>query len=354
MLEALAISAVVLAMLLLAGALYHALGAAVDLRRHPPPGRLIDVGGHRLHHLSRGVGSPTVVFEAGLPGSVLSWTHVLPELARLVRVVAYDRAGLGWSDAGPEPRSAERIVAEWRTLLERAGIPPPYVLVGHSFGGLTARLFAARYPHEVAGLVLIDPIGPHEWAPLRERERRRLAAGAKLCRRTAWLARFGVARTVAALVRLGAYGLTRRAVSFLSTGLLSDASSTVGPLRKLPPAERSIAAMFWIQPKFYQAMASQIESIPQSAAELLRAGDRLEGKPVVVISAANTQPERLAEQLSIARLSSRGRHMFARQSGHWIQLDEPGLVTGAILEVIAELGRAPAPRVRSPLGPFLH
>ncbi len=354
MLEALAISAIVLATLLLAGALYHALGAAADLRRHPPPGRRIDVGGHRLHLWTSGVASPTVVFEAGLPGSVLGWTHILPELSRFARVAAYDRAGLGWSDAGPEPRSAERIVSELRTLLQRAGIPPPYVLVGHSFGGLTTRLFAARFPDEVAGLVLVDPIGPREWVPLCEGERRRLASGAKLCRRTAWLARFGVARAVAALVRMGAYDLTRHAVSLMSTGLLRDAASTVAPLRKLPPADRSIVAMFWIEPKFYRALASQIESIPQSAAQVMRAGDRLDDKPVIVISAADTEPERLAEQISIARLSSRGRHRIARASGHWIQLDEPALVTGAILELLADLRRATAPPLRPPLGPFIH
>jgi pimeloyl-ACP methyl ester carboxylesterase len=353
-LETLGIAAAVIIALPVAGMVYQKLGTAADLRRHPPPGRLVDVGGHRLHIQTKGNGEPTVIFDAGLPGSVLSWHHVLPDLSRLVRAVAYDRAGLGWSDPGPEPRTAERIVEELRRLLDRAGVGPPYILVGHSYGGLTMRLFAALHPHEVAGLVLVDPVGPGEWAPLSEREGRRLAGGAKLCRRAALLGRFGVTRLVALLARAGAHTIARLAVLFISSGVLADTQSTIGPLGKLPAEQRSIVQMFWVQPKFYEAMAGQIEALPESAQQVLRAGNGLEGKPVIVISAANTEPRRLAEQISIAGLSSHGRHIVARKSSHWVQLDEPDLVTGAILEVIADLGRPPETGFGQPARPMIQ
>jgi pimeloyl-ACP methyl ester carboxylesterase len=353
-LTALIIAALVVLLLVAGGVVYQKWGTAADFRRHPPPGRLVDIGSHRLHVLDSGKGHPTVVFEAGLPGSVLSWCQIQQDLARLVRVVSYDRAGLGWSDPGPEPRTAERIVEELRQMLDRAGVPGPYILVGHSFGGLTTRLFAARYPDDVAGLVLVDPVGPGEWVPLSERERRRLRGGAKLCRRAEGLARFGITRLVALLARLGAHTVARVAVLFISSGVLADTRSTIGPLGKLPPEQRAIVHMFWVQEKFYAAMAGQIEALPESAAQVALAGDRLEGKPVLVISAANVEPARLAEQISIAQLSSRGRHLVAGASGHWVQLDEPELVTGAILEAIADLGRPPAPPSRDPARHTIH
>jgi pimeloyl-ACP methyl ester carboxylesterase len=340
--------------LLFIGMAYQALGAAADRRRYPPPGRMVDVGGHRMHIYSTGNGDPAVVFDAGLPGSVLSWHYVMPDLGRLVRAVAYDRAGLGWSEPSPEPRTAERIVEELHELLERAGVPPPYILVGHSFAGLTTRLFAARHPEEVAGLVLVDPVGPGEWVPLGEHERKQLEGGARLCRRAAWFGRFGVTRLVALLVRVGAPTLARIAVLFISDGAIGHPPSLLSPLQKLPRDVRKTIHMFWVQPKFYEAMAGQIESLPESAAQVLRAGNGLRGKPVIVISSANTEPRRLAEQIAITRLSSHGRHLVARKSGHWIQLDEPELVTGAILEAIADLGRPPETPMGRPARPMIQ
>src|SRR5882672_3624033 len=116
----------------------------------------IDVGGFRLNLRCDGEGSPTVILEAGAGDTLATWEWVLPDVRKLTRVCAYDRAGLGRSDPGPKPRTSERIVAELRELLLRAHVPPPYVLVGHSFGGLNVRLFASRNPGEVSGLVLVD------------------------------------------------------------------------------------------------------------------------------------------------------------------------------------------------------
>ena len=149
----------------LAGAIYQKIGLRRDTKLHPPPGRFINLGTHRLHLLEKGQPSPTIVLEAGLMSTMLSWSAIQSRLAQTYRVVSYDRAGLGWSDLGPMPRTADRMVEELHTLLERAAIPPPYVLVGHSFGGLTMPLFAARYPQETLGVVLVDPVAPAEWNP---------------------------------------------------------------------------------------------------------------------------------------------------------------------------------------------
>lgn len=354
MVSVLAVAALVIASLLLGGMIWQWLGAASDLRLYPPPGRLIDIGGCRLHIVDQGKNHPTVVFEAGLPGSVLSWRRVQDDLSRLVRAVSYDRAGLGWSDRGKRPRSAEKIADELHCLLERAGVPPPYILVGHSFGGLTTRQYASRYPDEVAGLVLVDPAVPGEWFPLSERERRRLTGGARLCRRAAFLARFGVTRLVRLLARIGAGRLAKIAVLLISNGTLADGGTLVGPLAKLPPEQRSIVGTFWVQPKFYEAMAGQLEALPESAAQVAGAKANLEDKPIIVISAGDTPPRRLAEHLSLVAMSSRGRHLVASSSGHWIQLEQPDLVTGAILEVIADLGRPPARFGGSPTSSLVH
>src|SRR5436189_6420315 len=124
------------------------------------PGRFFDMGGVRLHLNWQGKGSPVVVFDSALCGSSLSWALLQPEIAAMTRACSYDRAGFGWSDAGPMPRTAGRIADELDVLLRRAGEVPPYVLVGHSFGALVMRVFAARHRADVAGLVLIEPAFP--------------------------------------------------------------------------------------------------------------------------------------------------------------------------------------------------
>jgi pimeloyl-ACP methyl ester carboxylesterase len=125
-----------------------------------PPGMRVDVGGYKLHIHCLGSGQPAVLLDAGLGGSSWDWDRVQTGLATTTRTCVYDRAGYGWSDSGPLPRSSSRIVAELHALLEGAAIPPPYILVGHSFGGYNMRLYASRYPAETAGLVLVDT--PHE------------------------------------------------------------------------------------------------------------------------------------------------------------------------------------------------
>ena len=132
----------------------------LDAKAYPAPGQLIDVGGHRLHLHCTGSGSPTVVLEPGLGGASSDLAWLVPAVAQDSRVCVYDRAGRGWSDAATGPQDAVQIAGDLHTLLERAHVPGPYVLAGHSFGGLYVQTFAARYPDQVAGVVLLDSTAP--------------------------------------------------------------------------------------------------------------------------------------------------------------------------------------------------
>jgi pimeloyl-ACP methyl ester carboxylesterase len=139
---------------------YQTLGEAADAKAYPMPGQLIDVGGHRLHLRCTGSGTPTVVLEpgAGEMSSNLGW--ITPAVARNTRVCVYDRAGRGWSEPADTPEDGAQIATDLHTLLQRGHVPGPYVLAGHSFGGLYVLTFAARYPDEVAGMVLVDSTAP--------------------------------------------------------------------------------------------------------------------------------------------------------------------------------------------------
>ena len=140
----------------LAGATYQWLATRQDLASTPPPGHLVDIGGYRLHLWCTGDGAPAVILDTGLGGMSAGWGFVQPDVARFTRVCSYDRAGLGYSDPGPSPRTARRIASELAELLGRGGIGGPVVLVGASSGGFNVRVFASDHPNRVAGLVLVD------------------------------------------------------------------------------------------------------------------------------------------------------------------------------------------------------
>ena len=318
----------------LLGVVYQALGTRRDGRVYPPPGRLVDLGTHRLHLLESGRGSPTILLEAGLMSTVLSWSDLQRELARSFRAVSYDRAGLGWSDFGPMPRTADRIVDELHTLLERAAIPPPYVLVGHSFGGLTMPLFAARYPEEVAGMVLLDPVAPAEWNPPTEHDWKLTRIGAKVCRRAAFLSRIGLIRFVASLLATGAKKPASYLVRLISRGTPAEAGSVSSPwFSALPANERAMASVFWVQEKFALTIASQLENLPFSAARVGQL-DNFCDKRVVILSARTAPERRRKEHAAMAARLPLGSHVLAGKSNHWIMQEEPDLVMRAIEKVV--------------------
>jgi len=305
----------------------------------PPPGTLIDIGTHRLHINCAGAGSPSVIFDAALGGSSISWSLVQPAVSRVTRTCSYDRAGFAWSDAGPLPRTAGRIASELRQLLDRAGIPSPYLLVGHSYGGLVMRIFAASYRDDVGGLVLVDPAHPEDWANPAPKEQIKIDRGVRLCRHGATAARLGLARMVSALVGLGAFGIARGLVKIVSRGGLSrEDEGILAPVWKLPAGQRRPLRHFWTEVRFYEALGSQIESICESAAQTLRAApDGYSDLPLTTISSTDPGEYRLRQQEALAALSTRGRHIIASKSGHWIPLDQPDVVVEAITAMVRQL-----------------
>jgi pimeloyl-ACP methyl ester carboxylesterase len=318
------------------GALYQAIGTRRDLKRFPPPGRLIDIGGHRLHLLESGPqnNGPTVLLEAGLMSTILSWSNLQRELSKSHHVVSIDRAGLGWSDLGPMPRTSDRIVNELHLLLQRAGVPPPYILVGHSFGGLTMPLFASRFPNEVAGMVLVDPVAPAEWNPPSSHDLRQTRIGAVICRRAALLSRFGLIRFVAFLLTTPAKNVAARLVRLISRGSPADSGTVSSPwFSALPPEERAMAAIFWVQEKFALTIASQLENLPANAARLARL-DSLCDKPVVILSARTAPEHRRKEHAAMAARLPQGEHVLAERSNHWVMQEQLELVLGAIEKVL--------------------
>ena len=320
----------------------------VTTQHAPPPGRLVDVGGFKLHVNCRGEGSPTVILDAALGGSSVGWCLVQPQIAEFARACTYDRAGLGWSDAGPMPRSAGRLAGELRILLERADIRPPYVLVGHSFGTLVARLFAARHRRDVAGIVLVEPAFPEDYLTPNSGERRRMRRGVRLCRYGAGAARLGLGNLVTRLAGGGPEGLAHAATRFVSRrGFSREPTEVLSPIDKLPADARAQLTWMWTQPRFFRALGSQIDSMATSARELIAAGETLGDMPIVVVSATSPHPHHAMMQERLAAASSRGRRIVAVASGHWVPLEDPATVIAAVRDVV-ETVRSETPRQSAP------
>jgi len=304
----------------LGGVVYQWLASAIDARRYPPPGQRVDVGGYRLHLQTVGSGLPTVVLDAGLSDCSVNWCRILPEVAKFTRVCAYDRAGLGWSDAGPRPRSSEQIVRELHTLLTQAGIPGPYVLVGHSFGGYNVRLFAQEYPGAVAGLVLLD--SAHEDQ---------------------------AARMPASLKRLQAQWpqALRAQNPWTSFGIVRLFYTSSNP--KLPGSQQPIDRALRSRSGYIATVLSECETFEQSAAQLKNAGP-LPQVPLGVLTAGDLgknpppaiPPEDWTQwkahwaqmQAELASRCSNSIHLILTNSTHLIQLDQPDAVVEVIRNVV--------------------
>lgn len=305
----------VVALLLLTGAAYQFVAAKVDERKYSPPGRLVDVGGYRLHLNCTGEGPPTVVLDAGLGGGVLDWSLVQPEVSEFARVCSYDRAGLGWSEAGARPRTSQQIVKELHALLGNAGVQAPYVLVGHSIAGIHAQLYAGQYPDEVAGVVLVD--SSHE-NQLSRKEMRIPPFYPPLIKA---LSPFGVARII---------------------------NEVGAPPPNLPPNIEAERASVYSHTGSMYAYADEMSAIPAGMEKLRSSPMRLGDKPLIVLSRGMKEavqsgsPEEAdrAEQwwaelqADLARRSTNGKQVIAEKSGHYIQFYQPELVIDAIRQVV--------------------
>ena len=331
--EVLLLIALLVVLLPLSGFFYQAAGSAADQRKFPPPGRLVGVGGWHLHLVEAGQGTPSVIFESGIAASSLNWTALQREVARFARACAYDRAWLGWSDPSPSPRVGSVLVDELHSLLIAAQVPPPYVLVGHSFGGLLVQAYTVAHPDQVAGLVLIDPLPAKEWQLISEEQARILRWGVTLSRRGALLARLGVVRFSLALLSSGGRRIPKLVARLTSGRAESTLSRLVGEVQKMPPEVWPMVQAHWCQPKAFLGMAEYFKALPESCAQAAALGD-LPQIPVSILSAGNSTPAQLAERDALACRSPRGKHIIIRHSGHWIQLDQPQVVIEAIRQVV--------------------
>ena len=344
-----------LALVLVAAAVYQVTETWRDRRRFPPLGRLVRVNDRLMHVHVTGEGTPTVVFESGMGASCLSWTQVQPQVAQFARAVSYDRAGHGWSDPAHEPRTAQQIAQELHTLLDAAGVPGPYVLVGHSFGGYVSRAFAHLYRNDVVGMVLVDSIHPVEWASPNAEQVRVINVGLRYARIAAWLARLGLVRFCLARVAQGSPGIAWAAASAFGTGVASAVERIAGEVRKLPAPILPVVRAFWSQPKNFISLGEHVAALPLSAAQAAAVGS-LGDLPLVVLSGDHHAAPYADWQRGLAQLSSRGVQLVAGDGGHWIHLDRSELVTRVIREVVAAArctvrteGPTPAER---PLGTY--
>jgi len=301
--------------------------------------RLVEIEpGRRMNIHCSGSGSPTVVFESGLTDATSAWALVQPAIAARTRTCSYDRAGVGFSDAGNRPGSSGHIVEDLRRLLAQAGISPPYLLVGHSYGGMNARLFAHRHPADVAGLVLVDSsheeqfegfrkldpggLSPEEWRKTREPRLRQL-------------------RECAAAAAAG-----------FAPGSPLTATCSFPRDPHLGDAINDVYQELFMRPGFQAAQLGEEESVfAASADELRTARAPLGDRPLIVLTRAPFQPgpgetreQRDAKnQLwmslhqDLVTLSSRGSHRVVAGAGHYIQIDRPAAVIQAILDVLGAL-----------------
>jgi pimeloyl-ACP methyl ester carboxylesterase len=224
-------------LLAIAGMIYQSAATEADQRNYPPPGILVNVNGYKVHIYCMGEGNPTIILDHVGGGSSVDWALIQPKLAGHTRVCAYDRAGYGWSDYNPAPRTMEEQVYELHSLLQGAHEQGPYILVGHSYGARVDRVYTAKYPDEVAGMVLMDagflyddPRYPAELLLEQKSEN-------NLIRAANWMAPFG-------LVRL------------LRPIMMSD------PTFDLPEEARHASAAFAATSRFWQSMNAQIVTLP--------------------------------------------------------------------------------------------
>ncbi|MEP6714643.1 MAG: alpha/beta hydrolase [Terriglobia bacterium] len=299
--------------------------------RIPPPGKMVEAGKARLHVQVQGSGRPVVVLEAGIAASSLSWALVQSEIARFTCVMSYDRAGFGWSGEAPFRNRGGAAADDLALLLHNTGLPAPFILVGHSFGGLIVRIFQQRYPELVAGLVLVDPVVRAEWREMTPERAAMLARGVRLSRRGALLAKLGIVRAGLNALIGGSQRFPQLLARASAGGASSVATRFVKQVQMLPPELWPAIAGHWSEARSFQAMAANLEGLPASVAEVDEALP-MRDIPVTVISAGKGNPEHARE----AALSARGQLISAPEFGHWIQLDAPQLVVEAVRSMVTD------------------
>jgi pimeloyl-ACP methyl ester carboxylesterase len=302
---------IVIFVLAMTGMIYQTASAESDRRKFPAPGNLVDVGGFKMHIHCMGQGSPTVILETLAGGTSSYWGWVQPEVAKMTRVCVYDRAGRGWSELDPEPITLGRTVRNLHTLLAEANLEGPYVLVGHSIGGIYVRQFAAAYADEVAGMVLVDAAHPYQYdryPEMREVNKNYLQ----------------LSSAFPTLARLGLFRLY-----FASGGEIDFAD--------MKEPQKSEIRTMWSSPEYF--VSQQAEAI--AASEIYSSGQKLGNLgdlPLFVISAEKNAPSGWLElQRELASLSENSIHLNLESATHVslaFHRDDAHQVSLGILEVV--------------------
>jgi len=329
MMLALGIALATVVLLFLSGLLYQWIGGWRDRKRLIGGGRLVDIGGGRqLYVIERGQGGPSVVFESAFGATSLNWMEIQEALAEKVHTVAYDRCGLGWSSEAVSERTPRQIADELRRLLGAMGVPRPWILVGHSFGGLVMQRFALHYPDETAGVVLLDPMRTEEWPPVNPAQRGRLERALRLTKLGEHCSRLGLTRLAARSHLCGSRRLSGWLIRLAGARGEYLAGRLDAEISKMPARVRPSIAAHWSTPRFYRGLRAHLRAVPATVVEM-HAAEPIRAAPVVVITPGNPRP--MAE---LERFGPRNKQIVARDSGHWVHLDEPELVIRTILDLV--------------------
>jgi pimeloyl-ACP methyl ester carboxylesterase len=276
---------------------YETYRETVDRSNYAMPGRLIDVGGHKLHINCTGSGSPTVVLEPGLgePSTAMAW--IAPDVAATTRVCVYDRAGRGWSESAAAPQDGVQVATELHTLLDRAGEQGPYVLAGHSAGGLYVLNFARLYPDQVAGVALLDSMSPQQYTAI-----------------DGWSAFYEMFRRASAVLP----ALSRFGIGHATYGTAYG---------DLPALSRDEQRVFWATPRHGRSVRdefSQIRTTMTEAQSLTTLGDR----PLVVLTALkDAEGGWTAAQDKLAALSTNSVHRRQANADHAMLVEQQSTAT---------------------------
>ena len=297
--------------LAIAGTIYQTAATEADKRNFPPPGNLIDVGGFKMHIDCEGEGSPTVILEAMSGGVSPQWGWIQPEVQKETRVCAYDRAGFGWSESDPEAPTLARAIRNLHTLLVNANVEGPYVMVGHSLGGTYLRQYAAEYPDEVLGMVLLDTAHPQQFVKYPEM----FAEGDNFLM---------ISNGIQFAARLGVMHL------YFAFGGEMDFAG-------LPEPQKSQFRAIWSSPRYFEAQGAEIRAAHNIWSDALKLGD-LGDMPLMVISrGTNLDYEWSKYQEDLATLSTNSRYITIDGANHGgLVFDQKyaRMVSDAILQVV--------------------
>ncbi len=306
------------------GALYQSRASAADRARYPPPGDLVPVKGRQMHIYCQGEGSPTIILDAGQGGWSIDWSEIMPQLSPMTQVCAYDRAGYGWSEPATDDRMPQQAADDLAALLEAAAIAGPYLVVGFSHAALSTRVYAAKHPGEVVGMVLIDPATEFDNELMDEALRQQQQSTVDIFQVLGLAARIG-------LIRL----------------LDPREMAPYAPFIAQNPTHPDIYYSFVTEPTWWQTSAKEFSSrLRDATLESVHANGQIPHIPVIIIGAKGVPAQgdgggafseaRLIRLRELAERSSQGRFILAENSSHEVPRDRPDLIVAAVQQVLEE------------------